>query len=112
MLKRIGHKLCKVKMFTFFLCLSFIGLASALVFVGEDTYDIDSIVGKVTETTSKYETGERKLFLKVVSEDDDSEINLSVEPSMFCPIGSDILIFKKECKLFGPTEYEFISCGC
>ncbi|KPA52058.1 hypothetical protein E5A76_15855 [Photobacterium sp. CAIM 1937] len=99
-------------MFTLFLCLSFIGLASALVFVGEDTYDIDSIVGKVTETTSKYETGQRKLLLKVVSDEEDAEINLSVEPSMFCPIGADILVFKKECKLFGATEYEFISCGC
>lgn len=105
-------QLCKEKICVAFLFLSFTGLAGALFFVGENTYDIDSVVGEVTETFSKFETGEQKLVLKVMPEDSDKEVNVPITSSIFCPVGSDVILFKKECKLFGPTEYEFISCGC
>ncbi|KJG17447.1 hypothetical protein C0W92_02545 [Photobacterium angustum] len=100
------------KVFVAFLFLSFTGLAGALFFVGEKTYDIDSVAGEVTETFSKFETGERELVLKVIPEDSEKAVSVPIKSSVFCPVGSDVILFKKECKLFGPTEYELISCGC
>ncbi|EAR57323.1 hypothetical protein SKA34_06185 [Photobacterium sp. SKA34] len=105
-------QLCNEKVFVAFLFLSFTGLAGALFFVGEKTYDIDSVTGEVTETFSNFETGERKLVLKVIPEDSEKAVNVPIKSSVFCPVGSDVILFKKECKLFGPTEYELISCGC
>ncbi|WP_230627000.1 hypothetical protein [Photobacterium angustum] len=95
--------------FCFYLLRVWLGL---FFFVGEKTYDIESVAGEVTETFSKFETGERELVLKVIPEDSEKTVDVPIKSSVFCPVGSDVILFKKECKLFGSTEYELISCGC
>ena len=112
MLRRFFTKFSFSQRLTLLLCLSMVSLASALLFVGEQTYESESILGDVIQVVAGAKDNQSDLLLKVIPKNSNEEVNVSIKSTFFCPVGSQVVLFKKDCKLFGNTEYEFISCDC